>query len=580
MPPLALSLLAATHPYGAWCLLPPLVAVVLAMVTRRIVPSLLFGILAGALLTTGGALLPAIGDVVVLHLWSALVQPDKLRIFGFTLAIGATIGVVYASGGMQGLVSLLQPLARTRRSGQLTAWVAGLLVFFDDYANTLLLGNTFRATFDRLKISREKLAYVVDSTAAPVAGLALVSTWVAVELAYVEEGLQQLGPAAEGFEAIYLFVHCLPYRFYVIQALLFVPIVALLGRDFGPMRRAEQKAQEMGEAAIKDSAKETGQQLGQAGSAHWIYAVLPLGAMLAVVLLVIAQTGLAATKAENLMPTPMRVFGKSDATIALLYGGLVGLTIAVGLAYRSQLLTGTACWQSALKGAKAMVPALIILWLASGLSRMTGNTPAYDAMPPVATTVESDEANTNELASYPHRDHRLYTGDYLVEQLARLADDRASSAWLVALLPTLIFLLSSVVAFSTGTSFGTMGLMVPMVVPLAFAALNAAGASVSPDHPILLASLGSVLAGAIFGDHCSPLSDTTILSSQASGCSHVAHVNTQMPYALVVAAVCTLLGTLAIGFGANVWLLLILQTTTLAGLLWLLGTPVESGEES
>lgn len=564
------------HPYGAWSLAPPVVAVVLAIATRRIIVSLAVAVFAGALVTAGGNFPRAVADFAEIHLWDTLIEPDRLRLFAFVVAMGATIGVIYAGGGMRGLVSLLEPLARSRRSGQLVAWFAGLLIFFDDYANTLLLGHTFRPTFDRLKMSREKLAFVVDSTSAPVAGLALISTWIAVELDYLESGIQQLEAARQaGLSKLDLFIACLPYRFYVIQALVFVPLVALMGREFGPMLRAERRRLEV-DSPLTEDLTEQPTELEMRPISHWSNAVVPLTVLLGVVMWLIVLTGLDSLQAEaraaqaqspaNEVAIPQlnwsnlrQVFGASESSLALQYGGLAGLVVAILLARVNRLLSMDQCLRAAGIGARMMIPALVILWFASGLSCMT-----------------TDESYTGEPSTaYEHQDHRLYTGQYLVDGLRHLADDPQSSAWLMAGLPTIVFLISGVVSFCTGTSFGTMGLMVPMVIPLAAATLDAAGVPLTPDNPILLAAVGSVLAGSIFGDHCSPLSDTTILSSQASGCDHVAHVNTQLPYALAVAAVTIALGTLAVGMGVSVWVLLPVQTLALIGLLWIFGKRVE-----
>ena len=226
------------HPYGWLSLLPPITAIVLAIATRRVLLSLLLGIFAGALLLAGGNPFAAIGDGLELHLWSALTDHDNLRVFAFTLLMGAMVGVVSRAGGMRGLVNAISPWAANRRRGQLVTWLLGLLIFFDDYANTLLLGSTLRPLCDRLKISREKLAFLVDSAAAPVAGLALVSTWVAAEISYVQDGLINAG--ADHINAFNLFVASIGYRFYVLWMLMFVPLIGWLGRDFGPMLRAER----------------------------------------------------------------------------------------------------------------------------------------------------------------------------------------------------------------------------------------------------------------------------------------------------------------------------------------------------
>ena len=544
------------HPYGWLSLAPPVVAVVLAIITRRILLSLLFGLFAGALLTTGGDVVRAVIDLCETHLWQSFIQPNKLRLFTFTMVMGATVGLIHRAGGMLGLVQLMTPLAGSRRSGQLTGWGMGLLVFFDDYANTLLLGGALRSVFDRLKISREKLAYLVDSTAAPVAGLALVSTWVAVEIAYVQEGLDNLAvgqePTANAFT---LFIACLPYRFYVIQALLFVPIVALVGRDFGPMLHAERAAKngDNDPVAIEDEEAADGPT-----PTHWSGAVVPLLAMLTMVVYLLYSTGLANLGDAFDPGAPFfdrlrEIFGAASSSLALQYGALVGLAVALFIVWRRGLLTGPETSRALVKGVLTVLPAVAILWMAAAMSRMTGNKSVDGAPSTVA---------------YEFSDHRLYTGEFLSLQLLG-APGAEPSETLVTLLPTGVFLLSAVVAFCTGTSFGTMGLVVPMVVPLAWAAVTD-GADPA-QSALLLASLGGVLAGAIFGDHCSPISDTTILSSQASTCDHMAHVRTQMPYALLVAAVCVLLGTLPIGWGMSVWLLLPVQTVALVGLLLIVG---------
>lgn len=562
------------HPYGLLSLAPPVVAVVLAIATRRILLSVLVGLFCGALLTTQGDVLQAFIDLFEAHLWPTFTEPGKLRLFSFTMAMGATVGLIHAAGGMQGLVGLMTPLARGPRSGQLTGWLLGLVVFFDDYANTLLLGGALRSVFDRLKLSREKLAYLVDSTAAPVAGLAVISTWVAVEISYIQEGLDNLPDGATSdASAFALFVTCLPYRFYVIQALLFVPIVALLGREFGPMLAAERAArstpqaglpQPSAEAAGLDPATDQPAAAGGSGerglptATHWSNAVIPLGVTLATVTALLWLTGVA-NLGDQYDPEASTlillrdVFGAASSGLSLMYGGLAGLATAIGVVRLRNLLPPKETTDALVRGVVTVLPAVAILWFAGAMSRMTGN---------------RDLDGSPSATPYEHADVRLYTGEYLSAKLLGEGDAEPSAA-LKTLLPTGVFVLSAVVAFCTGTSFGTMGLVVPMVVPIAYTAASGGGDPTAA--PLFLASLGGVLAGAIFGDHCSPISDTTILSSTASECDHMAHVRTQLPYALSVAAVVILLGTLPLAMGVNVWLLLPLQTAALIGLLLTLG---------
>lgn len=558
------------HPYGWWSLLPPVTAIVLAVMTRRAALSLLAGIFCGALLTERGDLTAALYDLCEVHLWPTLTDPGKLRVYSFTLLMGALIGVLTASGGMQGFVRLIAPLARTRRGGQLTTWGLGLAIFFDDYANTLLLGGTLRPVCDRLRISREKLAYLVDSTAAPVAGISLLSTWVAVELDYLHEGIAAVG-SASGLSAFDLFVASIPYRFYVLGALLLIPVIAWSGRDFGPMLAAERRAL----AARGDEGAEASGVAAPGREAHWLTAVAPILLTLSVVLVLMYVTGRQALQAGAEVggpEPPLRaIFGAARSSLALQYGALAGLLLAGGLCLACRLLRWDELVRAAGQGALVVLPAIAILWTASALSRLTGG-----------KSVTGESSLTAEhVETYAFQRHRLYTGDFLARLLhdpRQEADGAAESQrrqstlrWL----PTIVFVLASAVSFCSGTSYGTMGLLTPLTISLTYTLLAAGGGPVSPADPLLLATVGSVLAGAVFGDHCSPISDTTILSAQASQCDVIGHTVTQLPYALTVAVVAVLCGTWPAGWGWPVTLLLPLQAAALVAIVWLAGRRVE-----
>ena len=551
------------HPYGWISLAPPLAAIALAIVTRRILISLLAGIFLGALIMARGDLVTAVGETLEIHLWRTFVDEGKLRVFSFTLLMGAMVGVINRSGGMRGLVALVTPWASSRRRGQLSVWVLGLLVFFDDYANTILLGSTLRPLCDKLKISRAKLAYLVDSTAAPVAGLALISTWIAVELEYLQDGLNNLTTPIEA-EVFELFVASIPYRFYVLLALLFVPAVAILGRDFGSMLSSERACLDRagGEADFDDNVLVDETEPAPETPGRWWNAVLPVVVTLAVVVVLTYSTGKAACleKYPDSQPALRSIMGNGASSFALQQGALAGLVLASLLAMSQRVLNSEQVLRAAGAGAKLVLPAIAILWFASTVSRMTGNKSA-------------DGAAT--VSAYEHTDHRLYTGDYLQGLLLGdtstteasatstngLESGRAES--LKRWLPTTSFLLAAIVAFSTGTSFGTMGILLPMIVSLSAAVLSANGGTCQPDDPLFLCSIAGILAGAIFGDHCSPISDTTVLSSQSSGCDHMLHVWTQLPYALTIAAASVVLGTIPVGFGVSVWIMLPVQLVAL-----------------
>lgn len=525
------------HPFGWLSLVPPLVAIFLAILTRKTLISLLIGIGVGALLLASGDPVQAGKLTVAEFLWPKLTDGDKIRVYSFTLLTGAMIGLISASGGMRGLVNLVIPYARTRVRGQLTGWLMGLGIFFDDYANMLLLGGTLREVTDRLKISREKLAYIVDSTAAPVAGLALVSTWVATEIAYVQAGLDDVSLANKP-DAFRLFVESIPYRFYSLWALLLVPMVALLRRDFGPMLAAEVRAirGEHGSTAGKGIEPVP-------VTSSWLNAAIPVVTMLGVILAMLWLTGSRAVAAAGLSPTLMQVVGAADSYQALVYGSSAGLLAACLLIGPQRILSGRQFARAISAGAGSMVPALLILWLSAALAEQTG---------------EYQLAADGSLDVY-----RLGTALYLKGLLA--------TSLPIELLPTVIFLIAAAVSFSTGTSWGTMGILVPLSVSLTIGLLTVDGAALDASSPLLLSVVGSVLAGAIFGDHCSPISDTTILSSQSCGCEHTAHVRTQLPYALLGAVLSVLLGTLPVAYGVPVWICHAGGAAALIATLYLLG---------
>ncbi|MCA9182746.1 MAG: hypothetical protein KDA51_14890, partial [Planctomycetales bacterium] len=271
------------HPYGWLSVVPPLLAITLAISTRRILTSLFAGTVCAAMI--GADTVPdALYRVFEVHLWQSLIEPDHVRVFCFTLLMGAMVALLQKGGGMAGLVGRLTPLARGRRGGQLATWLMGLVIFFDDYANTLLLGSTLQPLTDRLKISREKLAYLVDSTAAPVAGLAIISTWIAGEIDYIDEGLNNAQIVGARVDSFAIFVATIPYRFYVLFALLMVPIIAILNRDFGPMLKAEQRCCSAGhdhDDAVQNGSNDAGITLHQTTVSHCYNAVLPIVATLA-----------------------------------------------------------------------------------------------------------------------------------------------------------------------------------------------------------------------------------------------------------------------------------------------------------
>ena len=445
----------------------------------------------------------------------SIFSPSHLQALAFSLLLGSMVGVLEAGGGMQSLIAHLSKQIRSRIGGQCMIASAGLAVFFDDYANTLLVGGTMRSSADKYGISREKLAYLVDSTAAPIAGLSVVSTWAAIEISYMADGLRNAG-ITQSSAAFEMFLNSIMYRFYPWLALVMVFVVARTGRDFGPMATAETKSLEK-----LGTRMSTSDQPDEVTTPRWLWAaaVVPVLACLVAVAVVLIKTGvdaapLRATGESGPLERISDVLGNGDSYLSLIVGGAVGLVSALVMHRAIDRTRYAVLAMATLRGALQMMPAMLILWFAWALSSMT----------------EPD---------------KLDTGGYLAAVLSERLDAR--------LLPTIVFLIAGAMAFATGTSWGTMGILTPLSISLALR-LDPVG---GPEGAIALSTCGAVLAGAIFGDHCSPISDTTVLSSRASGCDHLAHVKTQFPYAILVGVVCVVLGTIPSALGVSPWLCLI-----------------------
>jgi len=517
---------------SALSLLPPVVAIVLAIWWRNVLPALFIGVWVGMTILEGGrpdlGLLRMLDTLLFEQLaginrealakltpeqfaelkYSEIVDPGRLIIVFFTLFLGAMIGVMSASGGSKAVVDRIARKIHDRRQGQILTWLSGLLIFFDDYANALLIGGTMRPVTDRLKISREKLAFLIDATAAPVAGLSAVSTWAGFEIERIVAGFELVHQKVNGWE---MFVDTLPYRFYPIAMLAFVLMIARTGRDFGSMHWAETEAVN----ADNDVPEDTNLIASGRGGSKLLmrHGLIPLG-----VLLTSVAVGMS--------------IALESSTLVLLVSSFLASVAAVLSAFLSRTLTLNRAMDAWVEGVKSMVPAVVILTLAWMIGGVCD-------------------------------DQHLNTGAYLQHSVG----SSLSPQWM----PAIAFLVAAGVSFSTGSSFATMGLL---VVPFTELAWNTLGAEthVTTD-PIMLATIGSVLAGAIFGDHCSPISDTTVLSSAASDCDHLRHVETQLPYALTVGLTSLLLGCVPIGFGINVWVCLALQLAALFMILKIWGRP-------
>ncbi len=509
-------------------LLPAFTAIAVALLIRSVVPALLLGIWLGATalhsFSPRGA---AIGllDSFQVFVANAVADADHAAIILFTMMIGGMVGIITRNGGMMSIVKMVVSRAKSAAGAQVAAWLMGLMIFFDDYANTLVVGNTARPITDQLKISREKLAYIVDSTAAPVVSIALITTWIGYEVSLIDEALQGITELAD-VPAYSIFLQSIPYSFYPILAIVFVFMVAVTGRDMGPMYTAEVRARQgnvfsVGDDDTDSSSEDTLEPKPDAPPR-------PVNAFIPIIVLVVALLGGLYATGEG--ATIREIIGDADPYKAMMWASFTGALTAAGMSIGQRILTTHETVDAWYGGARATLFGMIVLVLAWSMSDVTT---------------------------------ALNAKGYLITILG----ESMPAAWV----PAAVFVLAGVTAFATGTSWGTMGILVPLVVPLAWAVMSVNGMTEVGDMHILYSSVSCVLAGAVWGDHCSPISDTTVLSSIASGCNHIEHVRTQLPYALLVGFVAIMVGTVPGGYGVPPWVSLLVGGVILYAVLRLRG---------
>jgi Na+/H+ antiporter NhaC len=513
---------------GFVSVLPAFLAIAAALLIRNVVPALLLGLWLGATaLQTFSpfGVLKGLLDTFAVFIAAALADADHAAIILFTMMIGGMVGIITRNGGMASVVLLIASRAKTAVGGQVSVWLMGLMIFFDDYANTLVVGNTARPITDHLKISREKLAYIVDSTAAPVVCLALVTTWIGYEVSLIDDALQGIDELAD-VAAYTIFLQSIPYSFYPILAVVFVLAVATTGKDLGPMYHAELRAR-LGEVA--PPAGDAMPSLD--GETLEPKANIPLRVANAFVPIITLILGLGVSLyATGEGDTITDIVGSADPYKALMWASFVGALTAAGMSVGQRILSSNETVDAWYGGARATLFGMIVLILAWAMAAVTGD---------------------------------LNAKGYLISILG--------DSLPVVLVPAIVFLLAAVTAFATGTSWGTMGILMPLVIPLAWAVMSINGLADMSGMHILYSSVACTLAGAVWGDHCSPISDTTVLSSIASGCDHIEHVRTQMPYALIVGVVAILIGTVPAGYGVPPWMSLIVGALVLIGVLRFFG---------
>ncbi|TXS94274.1 Na+/H+ antiporter NhaC family protein [Parahaliea maris] len=502
------------HVVPGWVsVLPPLVAILLSFLLRSVIPSLFAGLILGAWMINGmtwqGAV-TGVFDTMTIYILNAMIDRDHGAIILFTLLIGGMVGIVSRNGGMVGIVNRVLPIARTPKRGQTVIACLGLGIFFDDYANTLIVGNAARPVSDHLKISREKLAYLVDSTAAPVATVAVITTWIGFQVGLIEDAMAGLTGIDQ--PAYSLFLQSIPYSFYPFLAVFFVFLIVLSGKDFGPMYRAERRARSSGRVTRDAALQSTDQSSGEFGHEPGIpcrarNAVLPIVCLVAGVIGGMYISG----EGDSLQ----EIVGSADAYVVLIWASLLSCMVAFFLSLGQGILRLEECVQAWIAGAQFMLAGLLLLVMAWAIADVT---------------------------------RVLQTAPYLISILGDTLSPYT--------LPTIVFLLAAGAGFAAGSSWGVMAILMPLVIPLCWAVLQSNGIADAAHMHILYSCIACVLCGAVWSDHCSPISDTTVLSSLATGCDHMDHVTTQLPYALLGGTVAVVICTLPAGYGLPWWMLL------------------------
>lgn len=470
------------EPYyaGALSVLPPVIAVVLALLTKEVFSSLVIGILSGTLIYTVGMGSDMVLVKTVENAFVLMVDKVDFNIVLFCSLLGSLVYVISMAGGSRAYGQWAAKKIKGRKSALLSTSALGIFIFIDDYFNCLTVGTVMRPVTDAYKISRSKLAYIIDSTAAPICIIAPISSWAAA----VGSNLKGTGAFDNEIEA---FVSTIPWNFYALVCIVMVLMVCFLDVDFGPMRRAELAAQKGDKEEIIDKSEDVEDILSHAKGGV-LDMVIPILALIIFATLALLYCG-GYFGDDPAYHTLAAAFGNTDAGPALVLGSFAALLVSFFLFVGRNLLSLKVFMQGFVKGVQAMIPAnliLVLAWTISGVCRDLLDTPAF-----ISTLVQDD---------------------------AGLAG---------MLLPAIIFAIASFLSFSTGTAWGTFGILIPIVVTVAQA--------IDPTGPLLVITLSATLAGSVFGDHCSPISDTTILSSAGAGCVHIEHVSTQLPYACITA---------------------------------------------
>ncbi len=482
-----------------WSLLPPLIAIVLALITKEVYSSLFIGIVVGGLLFSGFSFEGTISHVFVDGMIAQLSDAWNVGILIFLVVLGSMVILMNRAGGSAAFGEWAVAHVKTRIGAQLATILLGVLIFIDDYFNCLTVGSVMKPLTDKHRISREKLAYLIDATAAPVCIIAPISSWAAAVTGFVD-----------GANGLTLFIRAIPYNFYALLTIVMMLSLTLMDFDFGSMNSAEKRAKDKGKDYLEMGYVSMSGLTGNsdkgrdpaAGKGKVIHLVLPIIALIVCCVIGMIYTG-GFFEGESFVDA----FSNSDASVGLVYGSVVALILTIIFYLVTKVMTFSECMNSIPEGFKSMVPAILILTFAWTLKAMTDS---------------------------------LGAATYVAGVVEGIADNTA----LMSFLPAFVFVVGTFLAFATGTSWGTFGILIPIVV-------NVFGSNM--NNELMIVAISACMAGAVCGDHCSPISDTTIMASAGAHCKHINHVSTQLPYALT-AAVVSMVAYIFAGFIRN-WLI-------------------------
>ncbi|MBQ6588461.1 MAG: Na+/H+ antiporter NhaC family protein [Butyrivibrio sp.] len=495
-----------------WSLLPAIIAIALALITKEVYSSLFIGIVVGGMLYSGFSFTGTIEHVFVDGMISQLSDSWNVGILIFLVVLGTMVMLMNRAGGSAAFGKWAVQHVKTKTGAQIATIVLGMLIFIDDYFNCLTVGSVMRPVTDKHKISREKLAYLIDATAAPICIIAPISSWAAAVTGFVD-----------GVNGLTLFVRAIPYNFYALLTIVMMFGLTLMKMDYGPMKQAEEHIK------VKDLITSVGDGEGLLGASDQphpptsqkgkvIHLIFPI-----VSLIICCVIGMIYTGGFFEGTGFVDAFSGSDASVGLVYGSVAALIITIVFFLLTNVLSFKDCMNSIPEGFKSMVPAILVLTFAWTLKSMTDS---------------------------------LGAANYVAGIFENFADNGA----VMSFIPALVFIIATFLAFATGTSWGTFGILIPIVV-------NVFGSNM--NNELMIIAISACMAGAVCGDHCSPISDTTIMASAGAQCDHIKHVSTQLPYAMTAAAV-SFAAYIISGFVRNWMICLVVGIALMLGTLFVI----------